>query len=67
MADKEWFHVPGKGDFPNLETASLVAEEYAAQTDGMVEVVRYTSSIVRCFKRTIMVEEQAAPALSPEA
>ncbi|MBA2951448.1 hypothetical protein [Streptomyces himalayensis] len=63
MADKEFFYVPGVGQFPNEETANDAAERHAAKADEEVEVCRCTETVIRRYRRNItVIAEDVTPA-----
>lgn len=60
--DKEWYHVPGAGDFMNQESAFAAAEERAARIDQDVEVCLHTERVIRRYRRQVsVVAEDVAP------
>lgn len=60
MPDKEWYEVEG-APFPNREAAFEKAEVYAAHNDTPIEVVHVTSTVVRCYRRTVSVTAEDVP------
>lgn len=61
MPDREWYTVPGLGDFPNQEAAFETAERAACKADGEVEVSRVTSTVIRRYRRTVSVTTEDVP------
>lgn len=55
--EREWFHIPGYGDVPNIEAACVVAKEQASRSDGEVVVYRCVRTPVRSFMRDVSVTE----------
>lgn len=55
--EREWYHIPGYGDVPNMEAACEVAKEQASRSDGEVTVFRCVRTPVRSFKRDVSVTE----------
>lgn len=65
-ADSECYHIPGLGEFPNLETATTAAEIAAAKGDNAVEIFRVLRTRVRSVERevTIRVTDMEAEAVA---
>lgn len=65
MADaREWYRVPGVGEYPNQEAAFMAAEERAhTSPDKYVEVIRCTEAVVRRYTRqvTVVPEDVSTP------
>ncbi|MEW2498382.1 hypothetical protein AB0942_33345 [Streptomyces nodosus] len=59
----EWYEVGGES-YPNQETANAAAEEGAARISDPVEVIRYSATVVRRYKRQVTV---VAEDITPEA
>ncbi|GAA4891043.1 hypothetical protein ACFPM3_20295 [Streptomyces coeruleoprunus] len=67
MSDhKEWYHVPGEGNFTNQESAFAAAEKAAARTDTDVVVCLCSERVIRRYRRqvSITVEDVPSPAVS---
>ena len=61
MADRVWFEVPGKGTFPNKETAKPAAREAAKATDAVVEIYKCTRTLVGTVQRNTTYTETDIP------
>lgn len=61
MADREWFVVPGMGQYPNSEEAYAAAEGRASSTDREVEVRRCTETVIRRYRREVTVVAEDVP------
>lgn len=76
MADREWWcaELPGgrqlrddkgEGEFPNRETAAVIARAHALEQEKPVMLVKYTRKDVKTFERQLSVKETDIGTVSP--